>query len=931
MSIHAILPLLSSLIFLIVGINVFLLNKGNERFAFLRFCYCTFHWQFAWFLLFSLKNEQHALLIARIGYTGIIFLPAAFYDSVCTYLGIKTKVTKALYFIGALFLITLWFTNYFISDCHLYYFGFYPKANYLHLAYILLVVISLVNVIFKINRKLGCESDLNQRKQTKTFYFGLMIYAIAAVDYLLNYPELLEIFKIQLYPIGVFFIIVSMFLFLYTNKNKITQNLERLVGERTEELKKTLKALEDAEIEKNIFIANITHDLKTPLSIISGHTEILRDSFVPNTVESKYLDYIGNSITQINRLLDTLISMALLNKKDEKPTLDLFDYPLFVKGFCDHFTVQGENRGIAFFTEIIGEKTVVAIDNIWVERIIGNLIQNSFKFTNQGGSIQVKMYKDRDFVFTEVIDSGSGIPPDKLSLVFNRKFQAHDDKKHLGYGLGLAIVKEMVSRLGGSIEAFSKVGEGTTMRFSLPIHCNQFASVKNAPFATSERRSGTDRRLESRIKIVQDQIEQDALIEKITINIEQFENKAPSLPTILICEDNHGQLHLLIEGLKNNFNLIIAENGKDGLVKLEQYNSKIELILSDVRMPEMDGFEFCKNVFTQEKFHHLPFIFLTAFINDQEQLQGLSFGATDYLQKPFNRSILIEKINHWLSRREHEQILENLVTTLETKNEEVSKLRSIISHEIRNPLMILNGVHYCFSKLKKHYYDENDEKEKKNWESLGTIYNVMETINGVLDSARIMETGIVSTSLQKEPVATILDKAVEETAHLLYSVKLQINNPFKDDYVTCDKKLLTQVFVNLIRNAREAIDETGTNDGLVIVNVFQKSDRFHFSIIDNGAGIEEDRINNLFMYHYTTKKDGTGIGLYFSKRILKVHEGDILVESQPGKGTTFTVVLPRDTISSGSTDLQTSTTNISCTSTSNVNPSEKKLDSFDFS
>lgn len=350
-----------------------------------------------------------------------------------------------------------------------------------------------------------------------------------------------------------------------------------------------------------------------------------------------------------------------------------------------------------------------------------------------------------------------------------------------------------------------------------------------------------------------------------------------------------------------------------------------------MRMPQMDGIEFCKHVFEQETFHHLPFIFMTSYANDKEQLQGLSYGATDYLQKPFNRSILIEKLNHWLSRRGHELVLENLVTTLETKNEEISKLRSIISHEIRNPLMILNGVHYNFSKLKNSYYNENNEKEKKCWESLSTIYKVMETINSVLDSARIIETGIVSTSLHQEPVATILDKAVEETAHLLYSVRLQMNNPFKDDYVICDKQLLTQVFVNLIRNAREAIDDERSEEGLVIIDVIRKSNHFHFRISDNGAGIPEDRIDNLFQYRYTTKKDGTGIGLYFSKRILKIHEGDILVESQLGKGTTFTVVLPRDSTPSGIAVPQSSAADIPVNSTSIIKHSGNKLDSFDFS
>jgi signal transduction histidine kinase len=675
----------------------------------------------------------------------------------------------------------------------------------------------------------------------------------------------------------------------FLHKSRTTEILNRLtIQKQSDELKKQ-------EDEKRQFIANITHDLKTPLSIITGHTEILRESFSPDTTESKYLDYIGNSILQINRLLDMLISMALLNKKDEKPKLELYNYPLFIKTFCNHFHVHGGNRGISFTTDIPDEKTVVAIDQIWTERILGNLIQNSFKFTNPGGSIKVRVYKDNEFIYTEVIDTGAGIPEDKLKLVFERNYQAHDDKKHLGYGLGLTIVKEMVTRLGGAIEAISKVNHGTTMRFSLPVHCDQFAAVNNSAEIRTDRRSGVDRRQESRIKLIQEQIEHDTISEKIKIDISQFENKSPSLPTILICEDNHGQLHLLIEGLKQFYNLIIAENGKIGLSKLEQYSTKISLIISDVRMPEMDGLEFCKQVTSNDKYKHLPFIFLTSYTNNKEQLEGLSYGATDYLQKPFNRSILIEKLNHWLSRRQHELVLENLVTTLETKNQEIGKLRSIIGHEIRNPLMILNGVQYKMNKLKIRFLESSTEKEIGYWNSLDDIVRVITTINGVLESAKVIESGLINSSIRKELVTTLLNLAVEETAHLMNTVKLSIKNTLAaDEYVLCDSQLLTQVFVNLIRNAKEAIDEAHNENGQITIDILKTNKLVYFGVTDDGAGIPAERINNLFQYHYTTKKDGTGIGLYFSKKILKIHEGDITVESTVGKGTTFTVILPQD-------------------------------------
>jgi signal transduction histidine kinase len=451
----------------------------------------------------------------------------------------------------------------------------------------------------------------------------------------------------------------------------------------------------------------------------------------------------------------------------------------------------------------------------------------------------------------------------------------------------------MVNRLGGKIEVFSKVGEGTIIRFSLPLYPNQFANTKNADVVYPERRSGIDRRQQNRVKLIQDQIEKGLLEEKIVIDVSQYENKAQLMPSILICEDNHGQLHLLIEALKNDYNLFIAQNGKEGLEKLLEHGEKICLIISDVRMPEMDGIEFCRQVFSNESNTRLPFIFLTAYANDVEQLKGLSYGATDYLQKPFNRSILLEKINHWLSRRKQEQVLENLVNTLEKKNQEICKLRSIITHEIRNPLVVLNGTHYKLSKLKAVYFERADDKEKHLWESVDIIYDEIISINGVLDSARIIESGLANTTLNIVPVSEILDKIIKETSHLTQSVEVQLIDQLgPKETVFCDCQLMTQVFVNLIRNAKEAIEEAGTLKGLITINTDKDNSHIFIRISDNGTGISEENMNNLFQYHYTTKKDGTGIGLYFSKRILNVHDGNITVQSQTGKGTIFTVILP---------------------------------------
>jgi signal transduction histidine kinase len=651
MSIHAILPLLSSILFLIAGINIYLLNKGNERNAFLRFCYVTFHWQFAWFVMFSFGDEQNNTLIARIGYTGIIFIPVTFYESLCAFLNVKSKATKFIYVISVLFVPFLWFTNYFISGCHKYYFGYYPKANFLHLVYLVIVMYVFVNLLFLFRQKLKNEKEKTKRSEIIITCTGLLVYAIALEDYLLNYPLLLEKFNLQLYPLGVFFIIISMSIFLYAHKGKINQQLELQIEERTEELKNSLKALEEIQEEKKRFVSSIAHDLKNPLSVISGYALWLKNKIEPGTQMYRSVENINTSVNQTVRLLDSLLQISLLDSKEIKPDIDIYNYTYFIKEYVQKFEENARIRNIDLTSCVPEIKVVVKVDLQWMERTLGNLIQNAFKYVYDGGKITVKMYTDSDFVYTEVIDTGIGIPEDKIEFIFQRKYQAHKELKKEGYGLGLSIVKEMLEIMGGSISAQSRENVGTTFTYKIPLYTNQNEITKNDTTPANvvpERRSGKDRRLEGRIKELADAIEHDTSIESIKKNYHELEKKRPECKTILLCEDTPAHMRLIVEKLLDKFNLVLAENGKKGWVQLHTYDNKIDLILSDVGMPEMNGIELCTKIKNSEKLKTLPVILMSSFFNDADRVIGTNSGAIDYIDKKISKEELEELLNKHL-------------------------------------------------------------------------------------------------------------------------------------------------------------------------------------------------------------------------------------------------------------------------------------------
>jgi signal transduction histidine kinase len=460
----------------------------------------------------------------------------------------------------------------------------------------------------------------------------------------------------------------------------------------------------------------------------------------------------------------------------------------------------------------------------------------------------------------------------------------------------------MVTSLGGTITAASSEGQGCTFRFSLPLSLDQSAWVKNQQYSGperragsgSDRRSGVDRRMASRLEYYLQQVEQDYESVKLNVDPRQFENRKPDKPTILICEDTVGQINLLIECLQDDYNLLFAGNGVEGLSKLAQNGDRIGLILSDMKMPDMGGLEFCREVFSQDRFLHIPFVFITAYVNEYEQLEGIKYGATDYLQKPFNREILKEKINHWLERRAAEAMLKGLVEDLEGKNVELSRLRSIITHEIRNPLQILSLAEMYIDKLKTMFYESTAPDKRKYWDKIVTVREVSETIQNILDSAKQLEE-MGGGHLAEEVVGELFDHTLLQTRQLVEGMELKLQcGVAPQTKVKCDKKMLTQVFVNVIRNATEAIKEKGSKDaGRIEVDILPHEDeKLRIAIKDNGVGISAEGIKKLFTYKHTTKADGTGIGLYLSKKIMRMHGGDMWVESNPGEGATFIVTLP---------------------------------------
>jgi signal transduction histidine kinase len=296
----------------------------------------------------------------------------------------------------------------------------------------------------------------------------------------------------------------------------------------------------------------------------------------------------------------------------------------------------------------------------------------------------------------------------------------------------------------------------------------------------------------------------------------------------------------------------------------------------------------------QEAYHHIPLIFITALMNQEDQLKGYDVGATDYIVKPYNIKILKEKVDHWISRRQYELLLKGATGSLEQRVTQLSRIKDIILHEVRNPIQMIEGASYFINKLRNDSLDSASDEEKQLWENVLSLGQGINALTSVLRTTQQLDLEEVQLLLP-ESLSELVEDAAVQTRHMLGPVALDVNiADFSALTVECDRRMLVQVLVNLIRNGIDAIGEANreTDGQIKITGELVNEKNILIKVADNGVGMYPEVIEQLFRFKFTTKQDGNGIGLHFSKMIIKLHEGSIEVESEKGVGTTFIVLLP---------------------------------------
>ncbi len=463
--------------------------------------------------------------------------------------------------------------------------------------------------------------------------------------------------------------------------------LEKIVEERTHQLEgKTKQLAEQAEQLKEVdkqkarFFANISHEFRTPLTLIKGPVEqVLQTKGESLSKEDGLMirDNANRLLKLVNQLLD--LSKLDANSLELNPVNgDIFG---FLRAIGSAFSSFAEQRNIKYDIRVPGEEFFTMFDQDKLEKILYNLLSNAFKFTADNGEVTFNVHFKNDLLTIEVSDNGKGISSEHLPFIFDRFFQSDNSitREYEGTGIGLSLTKELTELMRGKIDVESQQGKGSKFIVTIPIK------------ETEKQKNGID----ENDYLPQPVFTEEQIKEKSETNTDVDEKENP---IILIVEDNNDMRGFIRKQLVQSYKILEAPHGEEGL-KIAKKEIP-DLVITDLMMPKMDGMVFCEKLKNDEYTSHIPVIMLTAKAGQEHKIEGLETGADDYLTKPFDRKELQTRVNNLIRQRQElrkkfsrEIILQPRKVNISSMDEQfLKKIENLIEENISNENFVAQEI-----------------------------------------------------------------------------------------------------------------------------------------------------------------------------------------------------------------------------------------------
>lgn len=424
-------------------------------------------------------------------------------------------------------------------------------------------------------------------------------------------------------------LVLFRFFQLKRQSNEELKRLNQAITGQKEVLEQQKNKLEELDLMKSHFFTNISHEFRTPLSIIEGATQELGHSIQSSP---KALEVISRNNNNLLLMVNQILDLRKLETGKMKLDLVQGEVISYLKYLLESFytLAESQNKKLHFFTE--EPVLVMDYDPEKLLQVLSNLLSNALKYTPQDQDIYLTVrreYKGAEALLLIVKDSGVGIPQEKIPYIFNRFYQLDDwvYRREESTGIGLALTQELVSLMGGSIEVKSKIGQGTSFFVRLPISHKAPVQFEHSPSELPRKRL------------------EDSLSDKNSTTMSRVEN----LPYLLLIEDNPDVVRHTTTLLQEQYRVEVARDGQEGLQKAME--SIPDLIISDLKMPLMNGYQVCEALKTDKRTSHIPIILVSARADQQARNEGFKSGAEAYLIKPFNREELFIRLAQLIELR----------------------------------------------------------------------------------------------------------------------------------------------------------------------------------------------------------------------------------------------------------------------------------------
>ena len=493
-------------------------------------------------------------------------------------------------------------------------------------------------------------------------------------------------------------------------------------------------------LQMSDIFTNITHELLTPLTVISASVDKLRDE------EPKFIhdyDLMQLNIQRMVRLLQQILETSKSEAGQLRLLVSQADVMRYIHQTAECLEPLLMQKRQHFTISCYPESMMGWIDTDKLDKIIYNLLSNAAKYSNEGGEVALKVQTNTTFdhVRIEVSDTGDGIPPEKMKHLFQRFHDGEYRKHHtIGTGLGLSLTHDLVFLHNGTIRCHSEVGKGTTFIVELPINKEAFEPDQIDELHTID----TNMPQHSIIDF-------EALVPDVNADVDPQEHPDEDVYRLLVVEDNVELLMLMQQLLHTSYHVYVAKNGREALDIIRQKD--LDLIISDVMMPELDGYELTKIVKNDPNYNHLPIILLTAKTQEEDEQEALLIGADEFLTKPFRLGDLKLRIDNIIENRKRIQHEYHQESAEETR-------QKITSPQSPDEMFLSRALELVYAHLEDDEYDR-DALASDMGASSSTIYNKLRSITGLNVSGFIRDIRLKEARrmAQADPTLRVSDLA----------------------------------------------------------------------------------------------------------------------------------------------------------------------------